>query len=149
DVNREALKEFRSQNQRTPAVRIVSAIIATAAREGASDIHVDPQQNGAVIRIRVDGMLRDIMDLPADLQASLISRIKIIGDMDIAERRAPQDGRVLVRMGKDKIDLRVSTLPTQHGEKAVIRLLNPDATRVSFLDLGFSVETSRALEKIL
>jgi type IV pilus assembly protein PilB len=149
DANREALKELRSQNQRTPAVRIVSAVIATAAREKASDIHVDPQQGGAVVRIRVDGMLRDIMEVPLDLQAALISRIKILGDMDIAERRAPQDGRVLVRIGKDKIDLRVSTLPTQYGEKAVIRLLNPDATKVSFVELGFSKEISKSLERIL
>jgi len=151
DNSRDDLDELRSaeNNVRTPAVRIVSAIIAKAAREKASDIHVDPQQSGAVVRIRVDGMLRDIMEIPLDLRASLISRIKILGDMDIAEKRAPQDGRLLVRIGETKIDLRVSTLPTQYGEKAVIRLLNPDATTVTFSQLGFSEATANALGRIL
>ena len=151
DNSRDDLEELRSaeNNVRTPAVRIVSIIIAKAAREKASDIHVDPQQSGAVVRIRVDGMLRDIMEIPLDLRASLISRIKILGDMDIAEKRAPQDGRLLVRIGESKIDLRVSTLPTQYGEKAVIRLLNPDSTTVTFPQLGFSEDTANALGRIL
>ena len=145
------LEELKSaeNNVRTPAVRIVSTIIAKAARERASDIHVDPQQGGAVVRIRVDGMLRDIMEIPLDLRASLISRIKILGDMDIAEKRAPQDGRLLVRIGQSKIDLRVSTLPTQHGEKAVMRLLDPKSTTVTFPELGFSESTANALGRIL
>jgi type IV pilus assembly protein PilB len=151
DVNVEYSKELESakHNERTPAVRMVSTIVATAVREGASDIHIDPQPKGAVIRLRVDGMLRDIREVPAVLQAALISRIKILSEMDISERRAPQDGRVHVRMGKDTIDLRVSTLPTQHGEKAVIRLLNPKAARVDFIELGLSEATAQSLRRIL
>ena len=151
EVNVEYSKELESakHNERTPAVRMVSTIVATAVREGASDIHIDPTPKGAVIRLRVDGMLRDIKEVPAVLQAALISRIKILSEMDISERRAPQDGRVHVRMGKDTIDLRVSTLPTQHGEKAVIRLLNPKAARVDFIELGLSEATAQSLRRIL
>ncbi len=151
DPNAAALRELASaqHNQQTPAVRIFSSVVGAAIREGASDIHIDPQTNGAVVRIRVDGMLRDLMDVPLDVQASLISRIKILGGMDIAERRAPQDGRVLVRSGDIRVDLRVSTLPTQHGEKAVIRLLNPQATKVDFTDLGLSQRTADGLRKII
>jgi len=151
EVNWEYSKELESakHNERTPAVRMVSTIVATAVREGASDIHIDPTPKGAVIRIRVDGMLRDIKEVPPVLQAALISRIKILSEMDIAERRVPQDGRVHVKMGKDTLDLRVSTLPTQHGEKAVIRLLNPRSARVDFVDLGLSEATSQSLRRIL
>jgi type IV pilus assembly protein PilB len=146
-----ALEEFEAatHGKRTPAVRLVSAIIAAAFRNKASDIHIDPQRNGTVVCIRVDGILRDLLEIPQEVQVSLISRIKILGDMDIAERRMPQDGRILVRMGSRKIDLRVSTLPTQYGEKAVIRLLNPEAAKVDFIKLGLSQETSSSLAKIL
>ena len=127
--------ELARQNQSTPAVRIFSSIVSKALRERASDIHIDPQTTGSVVRLRVDGMLRDLMEIPPELKGALISRIKILADMDIAERRMPQDGRVMVQIGQDKLDLRVSTLPTQHGEKAVIRLLNQSATAVDFAGL--------------
>jgi type IV pilus assembly protein PilB len=151
DLSQAAQREIAlaKQNLQTPAVRIVSSIVATAIQEGASDIHIDPHTEGAVVRIRVDGMLRDIADIPLDVQASLISRIKILGEMDIAERRAPQDGRILIRTDKARIDLRVSTLPTQYGEKAVIRLLNSKATKVDFKSLGLSETASTSLRKIL
>jgi type IV pilus assembly protein PilB len=117
--------ELAKQNQNTPAVKIFSTIVLRAFREKASDIHIDPQINGSVVRLRVDGMLRDLMEVPPEIKGALISRIKILADMNISERRAPQDGRIMVQMGANKLDLRVSTLPTQHGEKTVIRLLDP------------------------
>jgi type IV pilus assembly protein PilB len=141
--------ELARQNQSTPAVRIFSSIISKALRERASDVHIDPGTNGSIARLRVDGMLRDLMEIPHELKSALISRIKILADMDIAERRMPQDGRVMVQIGQDKIDLRVSTLPTQHGEKAVIRLLNPNATAVDFAGLGLSEVTASLLRKVL
>ena len=140
--------ELARQNQSTPAVRIFSSIVSKALRERASDIHIDPQTTGSVVRLRVDGMLRDLMEIPPELKGALISRIKILADMDIAERRMPQDGRVMVQIGQDKLDLRVSTLPTQHGEKAVIRLLNPSAAAVDFAGLGLTEETANSLRRV-
>lgn len=146
-----AMEEMRAElrHERTPAVRLVSAILATAAEKGASDVHVEPQPMGALIRIRVDGVMRELGQIPPELQTSLISRIKILADLDISERRQPQDGRFLVRIGSTSLDLRVSTLPTHHGEKAVLRLLNPDATTVGFDRLGFSPEVERTLTSLL
>jgi type IV pilus assembly protein PilB len=149
DALREFQDELRRESQRTPAVRLVSAIIATAVDKLASDVHIEPQAGGTAVRIRVDGVLREIMQVPVQIQNSLISRIKILADMDIAERRAPQDGRVLVQLGRRRLDLRVSTLPTHYGEKVVIRLLDPTAPRLRFRDLGLSPEKCRMLEEIL
>ncbi len=151
ESNQEALREFQAdlRKQTTPAVRLVSAIISAAATKNASDVHIDPQGTRTVVRIRVDGILRDLMEVPSRLQESLISRIKIIADMDIAERRAPQDGRLLARVGRDQIDLRVSTLPTHYGEKVVIRLLDARSALVHFIDLGLSQEDSDLLAQML
>ncbi|PYU30338.1 MAG: type II secretion system protein GspE [Acidobacteria bacterium] len=151
ESNQEAIREFQAdlRKQTTPAVRLVSAIISAAATKNASDVHIDPQSTRTVVRIRVDGILRDLMEVPSRLQESLISRIKIISDMDIAERRAPQDGRLLARIGRDQIDLRVSTLPTHYGEKVVIRLLDARSALVHFIDLGLSQEDSDLLAQML
>ncbi len=141
--------ELAKQNQNTPAVKIFSTIVLRAFREKASDIHIDPQINGSVVRLRVDGMLRDLMEVPPEIKGALISRIKILADMNISERRAPQDGRIMVQMGANKLDLRVSTLPTQHGEKTVIRLLDPASAKVDFSSLGLSETTSDSLRRVL
>lgn len=149
--NSAAIKEYQAElnKQRTPAVRLVSAIIAAAVSKQASDIHIEPQATVTLVRARVDGVLRELTQVPAELQTSLISRIKILADLDIAERRAPQDGRFLVRIGARSFDLRVSTLPTHYGEKIVMRVLDPNATRVDFSDLGFSQENCEALDQLL
>jgi type IV pilus assembly protein PilB len=151
ESNQDALREFAAEmrKERTPAVRLVSAIIAAAVAKKASDIHIDPQARGTMIRLRVDGILRDLMQVPQHMQASLTSRVKILSDMDIAERRAPQDGRILVRIKSGKIDLRVSTLPTHYGEKIVLRLLDPHATQVGFLELGLSGEQLKTITTTL
>jgi type IV pilus assembly protein PilB len=122
-ANREAIQEVQAEinHRKTPAVRMVSTIIQTAMLKQASDIHIEPQATMTVVRIRVDGVLRELANVPRALQNSLISRIKILSDMDIGERRAPQDGRFMVAIGPRKVDLRVSTLPTQFGEKVVMR----------------------------
>ncbi len=147
EVIREFQKELRGK--RTPAVHLVSAILSEAAAKGASDIHIEQQAMGTLVRIRVDGLLRELVQVPLELRYSLISRIKILCDMDIAERRVPQDGRLLARIGHTHYDLRVSTLPTQYGEKITIRLLDPNSARVSLPDLGLSREHSETVSSVL
>jgi type IV pilus assembly protein PilB len=147
----EAIREFQREmrNQVTPAVQLVSAMLGAAAAKNASDIHMEQQAPGTLVRIRVDGVLRDLTFVPSDQRNSLVSRIKILCDMDIAERRVPQDGRLLARIGQTQYDLRVSTMPTQYGEKVTIRLLDPTAARVSFQDLGLSEDQCAALQRTL
>jgi type IV pilus assembly protein PilB len=149
--NQDAIREFQAElrNQPTPAVRLVSTIIAAATEQRASDIHIDPQGHGSHVRIRVDGILRDLMEIPLRLQESVVSRIKILADMDIAERRAPQDGRIMVAIGSERRDLRVSTLPIQFGEKVVIRLLDSRAAVIGFQDLGLWEEHADLLTELL
>ena len=133
----------------TPAVRLVSEAIATAVKKDASDIHIEPQEDGMMVRLRVDGILRELAHVPTELQTTVISRVKVLADMDIAERRRPQDGRIVVRVGEKHIDLRISTLPTHHGEKMVIRLLDPSAPRLLFRDLGMAPTVCETLDRIL
>ena len=149
--NQEALLEIQAElhSKPTPAVRLVSAAIAAAVEKDASDIHIEPHAKGMVVRMRVDGILRELAHVPAELQSTVISRLKVLADMDIAERRKPQDGRIEVRVGKKKIDLRISTLPTHHGEKMVIRLLDPSAPRLLFRDLGMSANMCETLNRLL
>jgi type IV pilus assembly protein PilB len=123
-----------------PVVRLVNMILSEAAKAGASDVHIEPQATMVQVRQRIDGLLREVLTIPHHLQDQTISRLKIISGMDIAERRKPQDGRSRLRFEGRRIDLRVSTLPTQFGEKVVIRLLNPEAAVRGLDQLGFSPE---------
>ena len=150
-ANREAIEEIQAEihQKRTPAVRLVTEIIREAISRQASDIHIEPQSTATFVRIRVDGVLRELTNIPRALQNSLISRVKILSDMDIGERRAPQDGRFMVAIGPHKIDLRVSTLPTQYGEKVVIRLLETSAPLLSFANLGFPPEITERITNLL
>ena len=109
--------------QSAPTVRLVNSVIERAATERASDIHLEPREEDLHVRMRIDGVLRTILTVPKELQASVISRLKIMGGMDTSERRVPQDGRANIRLKRQAIDLRINTLPTIHGEKEVIRLL--------------------------
>ena len=115
-----------------PIVRLVDVVLADAVRAGASDVHVEPQETGLRIRYRVDGLLRDVMTVPKNTAAAAVSRIKIVSGLDISERRRPQDGRAKLTVDGQTIEARISTLPTLHGEKAVIRLL-PRAENVPLL----------------
>ena len=150
-ANQEAIREIQAEltQRRTPAVQLVSGIIQKAMAKQASDIHIEPQATQTVVRIRVDGVLREIENVPRNVQNSLISRIKILSDMDIAERRAPQDGRFMVAIGTRKVDMRVSTLPTQYGEKVVMRLLEASAPILSFEDLGFPVDIAQRMRQLI
>ena len=120
-----------------PSIRLVNNIIERGITERASDIHIEPQDDRVRVRIRVDGVLREVFTVPKELQSSLISRIKVMCGMDVTERRVPQDGRTIVRVRMQEVDLRVSTLPTVNGEKVVLRLLNRDNNLDTPEDLGF------------
>jgi type IV pilus assembly protein PilB len=150
-ANRQAIEEIQAElhQKKTPAVRLVSEMIQTAMAKQASDIHVEPQATMTVVRIRVDGVLRELESVPRSLQNSLVSRIKILSDMDIGERRTPQDGRFMVAVGSRKVDMRVSTLPTQFGEKVVMRLLEASAPLLSLVDLGVPRDIADRMSQML
>jgi len=150
-ANQEAIQEVHAdlKHKKTPAVRLVSEAIQVAMAKRASDIHIEPRSADTVVRMRVDGVLHDYQSIPRTLQNSLVSRIKILSDMDISERRAPQDGRFMVSIGTRQIDLRVSTLPTQYGEKVVIRLLETSAPLTGYADLGMPDDVSVGLNELL
>lgn len=132
-----------------PAVRLVNSLLQQALRERASDIHIEPQAEEIRVRYRVDGALRPVTTIPKGYHASLVSRIKIMGAMDIAEKRLPQDGRVQIRVGGREVDLRVSTLPTIFGEKVVIRLLDKSAMFLSLDELGFLPATLERYRQLI
>lgn len=140
------VETLRKTSETPPVIRMVNLMISDAVKSRASDIHIEPQERRVLIRDRVDGLLRDIMELPKWVQGAIVSRVKIMARMDIAEKRMPQDGRVKLRVDKKEIDLRVSTLPTQYGEKVVIRLLDTKGAAVPMENLGFSKDD---LEKVL
>jgi type IV pilus assembly protein PilB len=150
-ANREAMQEIQAELARrpTPAVRIVSELIAGALQKNASDLHLEPQATAVVARMRVDGLLRELRREPRTIQNALTSRIKILADLDIAERRVPQDGRFLVRMGPKQVEVRVSTLPTQYGEKVVMRLLNADGGLLQLSELKLPEHVERTLREVL
>lgn len=119
-----------------PTIRLVNSIIERAATERASDIHLEPREDEMVVRMRIDGMMRNVLTVPHGLQASVISRLKVMGAMNISERKVPQDGRANVRVKNSDIDLRISTLPTIYGEKMVIRLLDKSTQILSRQGVG-------------
>ena len=132
-----------------PIVKLVNLILSDAAKAGASDVHIEPHEKQVQVRQRVDGLLHDVLAIPHHLQDATISRLKIISGMDISERRKPQDGRSRLRFEGRRIDLRVSTMPTQFGEKAVIRLLNTDRAISTIDQLGLSRENLRLMQSFL
>jgi general secretion pathway protein E len=132
-----------------PIIRMINALLTQAAREQASDIHIEPFENASVVRFRVDGTLRDVVRPKKALHGALISRIKIMAQLDIAEKRLPQDGRITLRVGGRPVDVRVSTLPTGHGERAVLRLLEKDAQRLNLEALGMAADTLAKFDQLI
>lgn len=122
--------------QEAPIIRLVDTILREAIRNEATDIHIEPMQNAVRIRFRIDGILHEVLRLPKWLAAPLIARIKILGDMDVAEKRVPQDGRMRIEMQKKRFDVRISTIPTVNGEKAVLRLLDQTSPLMGLERLG-------------
>ncbi len=133
----------------SPIINLVNVAVLTAVRDKASDIHIEPDKRGTRVRYRVDGTLRDLMKPPAGMHAAIVSRVKVIGKMDIAEKRMPQEGRVRIVAEGRQIDLRVSSIPTLLGEKIVIRLLDKSSLRVSMAELGFRDRSREIFEHIL
>ncbi|MDH7500611.1 MAG: type IV-A pilus assembly ATPase PilB, partial [candidate division NC10 bacterium] len=120
-----------------PVVKLVNVILTDAIKKGASDIHLEPYEKTFRVRYRIDGMLYEVMSPPMKLRAALTSRVKIMAQLDISERRLPQDGRIKIRMGGKEMDYRVSTLPTLFGEKVVLRLLDKSSLQLDMTKLGF------------
>jgi type IV pilus assembly protein PilB len=121
-----------------PAIQLVNQILTAAIDEGASDVHFEPQEGGLIVRARVDGVTRRVSEVSQDMQPAVISRLKIMGGLDIAERRAPQDGRITIRYGTQPMDLRIAVLPTTYGEQVVLRILHRAAGRIELDSLGMS-----------
>jgi type IV pilus assembly protein PilB len=130
-------QDLQSQVQDKPLVRLVDGIITDAIRRGASDIHLECYEKRIRVRYRIDGILHEMAPLPFKYRAAIISRMKILADLDISERRLPQDGRIKVKIGDRAIDMRVSVLPTIFGEKVVMRILDPKSLMVDITRLGF------------
>ena len=142
-------EEIIDNLQDSPFVKMVDLVIKNAIKKGASDIHVEAQENYVRVRNRIDGVLQDAIKLPKWTQPIIISRIKVLSGMDIAEKRLPQDGRIRVRTKESPVDLRVSTLPTFYGEKAVIRILNKQVASLSMDMLGFSEQNTKILSSFI
>ena len=126
------------QGEQAPVIRFVNTLFSEAVRRRTSDIHIEPRKKDFLIRYRIDGQLQTIKTVPRNLHAATVSRIKILGEMDIAERRLPLDGRIALRVEGKNIDLRVSTLPTQYGERVVMRILDRSTASMGLDELGFS-----------
>ena len=137
------LKDLASE---APVIRLVNLLLAKALESRASDIHIEPFENRLVIRYRIDGVLHEVESPPRRLSAAVISRVKIMSSLDIAERRLPQDGRIKLRIQGKEIDLRVSTVPTMHGESVVMRILDKGGVPLDFASLGFE---GPALERFI
>ena len=137
DEGQEDLSDLQAVTDDAPIVKFVNLMISQAVADGASDIHVEPGEGDLRIRFRIDGVLHDVMRSPRSIQAGVISRLKIMAEVDIAERRVPQDGRISLTTAGKAIDLRVSTLPTVYGEKVVMRILDKTSVLLSLDDLGF------------
>ena len=136
-------------NDDAPVIRMINSILKQAIHAEASDIHLEAFERKSVVRFRVDGNLRDVVDMRRDLHAALVSRIKIMASLDIAEKRMPQDGRISLRIGGKAIDVRVSTLPTSHGERVVMRLLEKNYERLDLKTLGMAEDTFTSFDQLI
>ncbi|MEW6611932.1 MAG: type II secretion system ATPase GspE, partial [Pseudomonadota bacterium] len=132
-----------------PIIRLINALLTQALRENASDIHIEAFEDRSVVRFRVDGTLRDIVEPQRALHAAMVSRIKVMASLDIAEKRLPQDGRIALRLAGRPVDVRVSTLPTGHGERVVLRLLDKQAGRLDLEHLGMPTPTLERLDQLI
>ena len=146
DADVQQLKDLASE---APVIRMVSLIITNALDTRASDIHIEPFENRLIVRYRIDGVLHEVESPPRRLSAAVISRIKIMANLDIAERRLPQDGRIRLRVQGKEIDLRVSTVPTMHGESVVMRILDKGGVALDFQRLGFEEDTLKKFLNVL
>lgn len=147
EIDEDSIDILRTQASDAPAVVFVNSLLVQAIQERASDIHIEPQENNLRIRLRIDGMLREFPPANRRLQSGVIARIKILADLDIAERRIPQDGRVKFKVMGRSIDVRCSTIPGIYGEKIVMRILDQGSTSLNIDDLGFQEDKLEQLKE--
>jgi len=143
------VEDLLDSTSEAPVIRLVNMLFTEAVKRRASDIHVEPYQKDFKVRYRVDGILYESLELPRRLHSSVISRLKVLSDLNIAEKRLPQDGRIQIRMGDREIDIRVSIIPTLFGERAVLRLLDKKGSVLKLAELGFSPEAYNMFEKLI
>ena len=144
-----AVEDLLETADDAPIIRMLNALLTQAARDGASDIHIEPYERHSSVRFRVDGSLREVVQPNRALHAALISRLKIMADLDISEKRLPQDGRISLRLGTRAIDVRVSTLPSAHGERAVLRLLDKSGGTLSLESVGMQGDVLARLKALI
>lgn len=143
------IEDLLDADSDAPVIRMINALLTQAVRENASDIHIEPFETRSAVRFRVDGTLKDVIEPHRALHAAMVSRIKIMAELDIAEKRLPQDGRITLRLAGKPVDVRVSTLPTGHGERIVLRLLDKAAGRLELTRLGMEGETLAAMDALV
>jgi len=144
-----AVEDLLEAANDAPIIRMLNALLTQAAKDGASDIHIEPYERASSVRFRIDGTLREVVQPNRALHAALISRLKIMAELDIAEKRLPQDGRISLRIGGRAIDVRVSTLPSAHGERAVLRLLDKTESRFTLENLGMSGDVLSGFRRLI
>ena len=142
-------EDLLEQQDDAPIIRLINALLAQAIRENASDVHIETFEQALVVRFRVDGVMREVVRPRRELASLLISRIKVMGRLDIAEKRVPQDGRISLRIGGREVDVRVSTMPANFGERVVLRLLDKQAGRLQLEKLGLAPHTLSSLQSIV
>ncbi|MFA8386238.1 MAG: GspE/PulE family protein [Pelagibaca sp.] len=141
--------DLLDQKDDAPVVRLINALLLEAVKDGASDIHIEVEEKRLVVRFRVDGVLREVLEPRRSLASQLSSRLKVMGKLDIAEKRLPQDGRVSLRVGSYELDVRISTLPSQFGERVVLRLLDRGKTQLGIAHLGLSEPDRETFRQII
>lgn len=144
-----AVEDLLEAANDAPIIRMLNALLTQAAKDGASDIHIEPYERSSAVRFRVDGTLREVVQPNKALHAALISRLKIMAELDIAEKRLPQDGRISLRIGGRAVDVRVSTLPSAHGERAVLRLLDKGDSKFTLESLGMSGDVLTSFDRLI
>ena len=143
------IEDLLESQDDAPVIRLINALLTQALRGGASDIHIEPFETRSVVRVRIDGTLRDLIEPARALHGAIVSRVKIMAQLDIAEKRLPQDGRITLRVAGKPVDVRVSTIPTGHGERVVLRLLDKQAGRLDLTRLGMDDATLAHMDRLI
>ena len=149
EPQKDSVAHIEDDANSAPTIRLVNSIIERAVTEQASDVHIEPREEEVMVRMRIDGMMRNVFTVPKELQSSVISRLKIMGNMDISQHRIPLDGRCNVRIRQQDIDLRISTLPTIYGEKTVLRLLKKAEGMLTMEGIGLRGENMELFQKLI
>ena len=142
-------EDLLEKQDEAPIIHLLNALLSEAIREGASDVHIETFEERVIVRFRVDGVLREVLTPPRVLAPLIVSRIKVMARLDIAEKRLPQDGRITLRIGGRAVDVRVSTMPTNHGERVVLRLLDKQSARLDLAELGMDAQTLQLMRSLI